>query len=207
MAVPYFILLMALLTLLLLSSTVGTHPTGLSILTLLVLVAGTNASNAGRRPRKRALVLGFFWLVIRWGGPYLGLEDSEMWSKLPFLVFLVDVTGIILIRVANRAIRVDFNTICGAICVYLLNGISWAVLFVLMEGWCPGSFSITGDTGSPSFQQLIYFSFTTITTLGYGDISPINPLVRTLSVFEAMAGVFYVAIVMARLVSVYVDRP
>ena len=77
------------------------------------------------------------------------------------------------------------------------------MVFVLIEGLQPGSFALGDAERGTIWSQLLYFSFTTLTTLGYGDISPLSPVARIWAVFEAICGTFFLAILISRLVSLY----
>ena len=98
---------------------------------------------------------------------------------------------------------VDGNKIVGSICIYILLGLIWAMLYLIIAEAVPGSFN--GVPQAPwleNFSTAVYFSFVTITTLGYGDISPVLPLARFLVLMEAIVGVFYMAILVASLIGV-----
>ncbi|HID49217.1 MAG TPA: two pore domain potassium channel family protein [Chromatiales bacterium] len=92
----------------------------------------------------------------------------------------------------------------GSICVYLLVGISWGILFYLENRIHPGAFRglATGD-GKDEFIELLYYSYVTISTLGYGDITPVSPVARTLAFIEALFGQFYIAILVAGFVGLH----
>lgn len=112
-----------------------------------------------------------------------------------------------------RAPHIDGDTIMGAVCVYLLIGFMWTNLYSLIHVADPGSFSFPahtqmGDQGSIIPEVTFgYYSFVTLTTLGYGDVLPISYRARTLSWMEAVVGVTYMATVIAFLVSrMIVDR-
>jgi hypothetical protein len=98
------------------------------------------------------------------------------------------------------------------VCGYLFLGLAWAVLYVLIEEFRPGSFEISpklvtgGEVVRPLPNVLTYFSFVTLTTVGYGDISPVSPATRTLAWMEAVTGQFYLAVIVAGLVSVLVAK-
>lgn len=96
--------------------------------------------------------------------------------------------------------QVNGAVIQGSICVYLLLGIFWFFLYQIVLFFDPFAFSIPEEITSNS---LFYFSFTTLTTVGYGDVTPINPFAMTLSNAEALVGQIYPAIVIAKLVSLY----
>src|SRR5262249_31801242 len=89
----------------------------------------------------------------------------------------------------------------GSVAVYLLLGLFWAVSYQLVELLQPGSFSIGARKSGIDLQQLGYFSFTTLTTLGLGDILPVSPLARSLVALEALVGQLFPVILIARLVT------
>jgi hypothetical protein len=92
------------------------------------------------------------------------------------------------------------HRIQGAIAAYLLLGVAWAHAYLLVAQSRPGAFSgaVTVDQGARAF---VYFSFVTLTTVGYGDILPVHPAARSLAMLEAVTGPLYLAILVARLVS------
>jgi len=99
-----------------------------------------------------------------------------------------------------RAGPVTSHRIQGGIAAYLLLGLMWAAAYALVETLHPGSFS--GAIGvAGGHRAWIYFSFVTLTTVGYGDILPVSPAARSLAVLEAVTGPLYIAILLARLVS------
>ena len=106
---------------------------------------------------------------------------------------------------------VDLNRIVGAVSVYLLLGLVFALIYSLLEAFQPGAFSLTAvskvaGSHQAMFSELLYFSNVTITTLGYGDINPVSRPARTLATIEAMIGQLYLAIVMARLVGLHITQ-
>lgn len=101
---------------------------------------------------------------------------------------------------------ISLNRIIGAICVYLTLGVMWSIAFSILEGTNPGSFAgLNVADGGDWESDWIYFSFVTITTLGYGDILPLTTTARSLALFEAIVGQFYIAILVAGLVSAYIS--
>ncbi|MEA3302893.1 MAG: potassium channel family protein [Pseudomonadota bacterium] len=93
------------------------------------------------------------------------------------------------------------NRITGAICFYLLLGMIWAIIYLLLMRAEPGSFAgISSTDWQESFLRMIYFSFITLTTLGYGDISAALPVSRFFVYLEAIVGQFYLAILVASLI-------
>ncbi|HEY5715755.1 MAG TPA: ion channel [Psychromonas sp.] len=97
--------------------------------------------------------------------------------------------------------EITINHIVGSICIFLLLGLIWAVLYLLLMELIPVSFSgIEQGSWKVNFSDFIYFSFVTLTTLGFGDLLPKAPLARFLVYMEAVVGVFYMAIVVSSLV-------
>jgi hypothetical protein len=121
------------------------------------------------------------------------------------LVFLVFTTVIILSDVLSGE-EVTADNLYGGICVYLLIGFTWTILYWMTEILYPGSFLIGGSLSSKnnlSAQSLIYYSYVTLTTLGYGDNTPNSPYARSLSILGAIFGVLYVAVFISRLIGLY----
>jgi hypothetical protein len=116
--------------------------------------------------------------------------------------------AIVFVVVSSRSVTVD--SVFGAICAYLLFGLAWALSYWAMYSVAPMAFSFPehrltedGDqlTRVADFSRFIYYSFVTMATLGYGDITPLNRITRTLSWLQTVTGQFYIAVVIAWLVS------
>lgn len=98
---------------------------------------------------------------------------------------------------------IDANKIVGAICIYLLMGLIWALMYLFLAQAIPGAFNgLDQLVWYDNFANVAYYSFVTLTTLGYGDISPVAPVARFLVYMEAVVGVFYMAILVASLIGV-----
>ena len=102
---------------------------------------------------------------------------------------------------------VDANRILGAICIYLLMGLIWALMYLFIAQAIPGAFNgVEQLVWYDNFANVAYYSFVTLTTLGYGDISPVAPIARFLVYMEAVVGVFYMAILVASLIGVGINE-
>ena len=102
--------------------------------------------------------------------------------------------------------QIDSNKIVGAICIYLLIGLIWALLYLFIAQSVPGAFNgLEQAEWYENFADGTYYSFVTLTTLGYGDISPVTPVARFLVYMEAIVGVFYMAILVASLIGMRVS--
>ncbi len=101
---------------------------------------------------------------------------------------------------------VTINRLIGSVCVYMMVAVIFALLNVLTNWLLPGSYDNLRATTLPEqLPEFLYFSFVTITTLGYGDISPVGSLARMLAILEAIFGMFYIAILVASLVGMQVS--
>ncbi|MCD4824802.1 MAG: potassium channel family protein, partial [Phycisphaerae bacterium] len=139
----------------------------------------------------------------------VGLEIVEAVSLTAFLLFLL----VTMVHSVMREEHVTGNTLCRAVSVYLLLGVAWSIMFGLVLHLDGGAFSINvagadGFAARVSGSSLLYLSFCTLTTLGYGDITPISPIAQGLAMIEATLGPLYLAILVARLVAIYTrERP
>ena len=157
----------------------------------------------------------FFWIKLVAMGLSIVLAVTEYFNPnqtIQLLVMmLVLLYCLISVFVASRHVfssqTVDRNLLYGAVCVYLLMGIIWALVYGMIGEYSPESFwGMENANGKIPFDNFIYFSFVTQASLGYGDITPLTPLTRTLACIEVIAGQFYMAILVAGLVSMYLQN-
>lgn len=133
------------------------------------------------------------------------LAGPSLVSTLIFLSF----TLIVLLRAVLRTETISRDTIYGALSVYLLIAFVWGIAYMLLETLQPGGLSMD-MTRHPNHTvdwfDCMFYSFVTLTSLGYGDMVPISAQCRSLSILEAVGGIMYVAVLVARLVGVYTGR-
>jgi hypothetical protein len=116
--------------------------------------------------------------------------------------------GVLAWLITARVFRsggINIYRIYGAVAVYMLLGILWGEFYVMVYLLDPSSFYFDPSTqrGEPPISELIYFSFSTLTTLGLGDIVPVSPVARSMVTFESLVGQLYPAVLLARLVTLY----
>ena len=172
---------------------------------LMTIVLGSAVlAVGGRRSRlAMAIILMTPALAGKWLNhlrPDLIPESLSAVAGMAFLAFVV----VNLFRFILRAPRVDSDVLCAAISAYLLLGLLWALAYILVGSLSPDAFRFT--TGPPDSRSMegfnaFYFSFVTLSTIGFGDIAPVSNVARMLVVMEAITGLFYMAILIARLVS------
>jgi hypothetical protein len=96
--------------------------------------------------------------------------------------------------------------IAAAIVVYMFLGLLWTGAYSTLELLQPGAFAIPAGFSGPATRHLGFFSFTTLTTLGYGDVTPVSPMAQSLATLEALIGQIYLAVLIARLVGIHTAR-
>ncbi|MGY0615256.1 potassium channel family protein [Vibrio sp. FJH11] len=103
--------------------------------------------------------------------------------------------------------HVNSNKVIGSVALFLLLGLMWAIAYLILIEFSPQAFTgMEAISWGQNFSNAAYFSFVTLTTLGYGDISPLTPLAQVIVYLEAITGVFYMAIVVSSLVSSNIDH-
>jgi hypothetical protein len=170
--------------------------------------------SAGRGLRLAMIVLALPTLIAHWT---IHISSSLLPSSVGFAFttgFLALVTLVIMVAVF-RDPAVTADTIVGAVCAYVLIGLTWGTAYSLLVLVSPDSLAVSpalahaarwSEPTSPFTPLLQYYSFTTLATLGYGDISPLSPGARVLSVLEGMTGQLYLAVLVARLVGIHTAR-
>ena len=161
-----------------------------------------------RRNRLVALVIGLPVLAGNWA-PYILPDRFEAASGVIHHSFQVAFLGFAVATILRdilerKVVRAD--DVIGAICGYLLAGIVWGNLYLLVELFSPGSFSVrqamAGQLANRYARQSLFadYSFVTLTSLGSGDVTPSSSPATSLTWLEAMFGQFYIAVIVAQLV-------
>jgi hypothetical protein len=158
--------------------------------------------------RKRVLVIAVALAIPAIAGRWISHFRPDL---VPPPVFLT--AGLVLIAfvVANllrfvlRAPSVNVEVLCASISAYLMLGLLWTVAYWLVDQLNPEAFAFNTSEGRQSISgfNAFYFSFVTLSTVGYGDITPVSKVARMLAAMEAMTGLLYVAVLIARLVAIY----
>jgi hypothetical protein len=176
-----------------------------SILLSLVLLCAVIAVADHKATFFIALVLAVPAIVGRWIShfrPHLVPPPVFLTIALVLIAFVVAN----LLRFVFRAPSVNSEVLCASISAYLMLGIIWTIAYWLVDQLTPGgafAFNTTGEKQSMHGFNAYYFSFITLSTVGYGDITPVSKVARMLAAMEAMTGLLYVAVLIARLVALY----
>ena len=156
------------------------------------------ASVVEERAIRTMIVLGALLVLMRTVREILGLPALLAFSESIWVIACLMAT-VATARYALRPGRVDGERIFAALDVYLLAGLVFAIAYFLVDQASPGAFR----PGPLVRADAIYFSFITIATLGYGDIVPVSETARGLAMLEAIGGQMYLAVLVARMVSLY----
>ena len=198
-------LLIALLMLVLAPLIVGTSSqrsllfgTGI----LVVMLFGVFAVFRHRRALVFALALVVPATIAQVTSFVYGTQHYPQLRLALFAAFL-SFTAVIIIQDVLRAEAVTWDKIQGAVCAYLLIGVAWGLLHSWVGVLDPQAFSGAVQAEGYAGVPMIYYSFVTLTTTGYGDITPVTAHAKSLSILEQLTGTFYVAMLIARLAGLY----
>jgi voltage-gated potassium channel len=125
-------------------------------------------------------------------------------SHLVLLSFFILTAGILIQQFIIQP-KVDSVLLISTIDAYLLIGFAGSLISLIVYELLPGSFNLPVHFGNPQFEDFVYFSFVTLATLGYGDITPIHPVAQTLAILLTVIGQIYFAMVVALAISKYVS--
>jgi hypothetical protein len=176
-----------------------------SILFSLVLLSAVLAI----AERKRVLIIAIVLAIPAIGGRWINHLRPDLVPPSLFLTAGLILVGFVvanLLRFVLRAPSVNVEVLCASIAAYLMLGLMWTMAYWLVDQLTlGGAFSFNTNTGKQSMNgfNAFYFSFITLSTVGYGDITPVSRIARWLAALEAMTGLLYVAVLIARLVALY----
>ncbi len=172
----------------------------------LVMFAAVLVVGARHRTLLVAIGLAVPSLVAKW----VNHARPELVTSEYFLIPAIVFVGFVVVRMVIgivRAPRVDSEVLCAGISAYLLIAILWCLGYILVARVVPNSFVFAVVPHGPDATMVgfkaLYFSLITLSTVGYGDITPSSDPSRMLAMSEAMIGVFYMTILIARLVALY----
>jgi hypothetical protein len=175
----------------------------LVVLNTTVVLTAIYAVSDNRKHLLVAAIIGIPQLIVSWYNVFpLGEQPALLQAVLTVLFY-----GYALLRVLEYVLRgteVVVEKIYAALAVYLLMGFMWASLYDVVATLQPQAFFVSHNQSEPiEFRALVHFSFVTLTSLGYGDVSPVTDQARSLAFLEAIVGNLYLAVLVARLVGMY----
>jgi hypothetical protein len=173
-----------------------------------VIVIGAWAIGRSRRVLALGMTLALAGVSMQWTAVLASSGAAFAAAGLLYTVLLGIMIGEVLRYLLKRE-PVTADKLHGAMAGYLMMALLWAFLYALLDYINPGSFnSAQLDFTKPgTFFHLIYFSFTVLTTVGFGDVTPATDKARSLVMLEEIAGVFFVGVLIARLAGLYPQEP
>jgi hypothetical protein len=199
----------SLLLLIVLLPFVGTDPGDVqsrligNLINMFVLVAAVAAVGRSQLSFLVALLLTLPVLGFQFAGLTLGEQQYLVWSW-GFGALFYAATLSLLLRYVFSTDVMSADKLFGAAAAYMLLGILWAYFYMILQYFYAGSFALQGvPVAAMMPPDLIYFSFVTLTTAGFGDIVPVLPHARSLVNLEQICGTLFVAILIARLAGIY----
>jgi voltage-gated potassium channel len=173
------------------------------VLAILVFAAALYAVLGRGRITAVAFLLGMPAIVVHFENALGFLERLQIVALILGIVFLVFVTGVFIWTVLSDP-SVTADTLAGAVSAYLLVGITYGLAYWMIEQLAPGSFRQTVEPGtSIKPTDYVFFSFVTLTTLGYGDIVPWGGHAKSVAITEAVIGIMYPAVLIGRLIGLH----
>ena len=177
------------------------------VLLTLVLGSAVLAVGAERRTLIIAVALSSPAILSKWihhFAPEIIPAEVFPLTGMAFVGFVV----FHLLRFILRASEVDTEVLCAGIATYLTFGLLWTFAYVLVSRASPNAFSFPPASGKQALSAFdaLYFSYVTLCTVGFGDITPVSSAARMLAVLEALTGTIFLAVLVARLVSMYSDE-
>lgn len=143
-------------------------------------------------------------IITMWMSEIFNFHLLGITSAVISIIFLILIISLMVIKIAQSK-KVGLVDFIEAINIYFLMGIIGSILFRIVYNFLPGdSFNIPGETLQPTV-DFIYFSFVTLSTTGYGDITPIEPFAKSLSIFLSICGQLYLTMIIAVLVGKYLS--
>jgi hypothetical protein len=141
-------------------------------------------------------------LGMRFASMEAGREALFNWALLLHALVYVAVLFLLLRYVFGPEVM-DADRLWGAAAAYLMVGILWCFIFALVELERQQTFLVRGEPAKLELAELLYFSFSTLTTIGFGDVVPLSRSAQMAAVFEGIVGTLFLAILIAKLVGVY----
>jgi Ion channel len=175
---------------------------GLAGMTIPILAVAA----ASDRQRHRRVAVSLAAISVLANGATLPDRGIPLWAGSgASLIFLAYTTYVVLRAVVGSA-HVTPEIVAGALASYVMIGLTWAIAFGVVETRWPGSIHLAGDNAEVRFSDLLYFSYVSLLTIGYGDITPVSAAARTLVVLEGLLGMAFTTVLLAVLVAKALGR-
>ena len=170
----------------------------------LIFLSGIFAISIKKHHPIIAMLISLPFLILMWLSEFVdigGYENIKSFFGMLFLLHMI----ILLLNHIFRQDEVTKEVIFGALVVYLLMGLMWSFGYDLVDSLIPGSFKYP-ENFSKLNNSFAYFSFVTLTTLGYGDITPVSPPAAAMAITQAITGQIYLTVLIAQLMGIKIAQ-
>ncbi len=192
------LLLISLITIIFILPTIEGYSIKNLVSNILISLLLLQTVFAVKTHRKKLIAFALSCIILRWIPGSSDPGTLKIISNACHIVFIVFIVIMLIVQIAKSK-KVSTNVILESVNGYLLLGFIGAVFIVLVEIFQTGSFN-TSNADELEFAEAIYYSFVTMTTLGYGDITPVSNVARSVSIFFSVAGQLYLTILVALLI-------
>jgi len=181
-----------------------------SLFLLANLIAGINLIS-----KKKKLMWFFITLLaiegVLLGSIFIGISDQNIINKIRFIIFFLFYITVAaeIISTIWQAKIIDKSVIFGLISGYISLGFIGFFIYLSVNLWYPNSFNgilVSEISGQAITEELMYFSYITLLTIGYGDITPITPMAQKATIFIGLMGQFYMVIITAIIVGKFISQ-
>lgn len=182
-----------------------------NILFTAIIFFGTYSLDFVKRAQKILIVSGILTICLNWLNHFIGNDVMVLVFSFSFLIYNLFIV-VFMIRHVAKSEKVDITIIINSINGYLLLGILGALLLAMSDEVQKLVYHLDAETihfagkAANGFHDYLYFSFVTMTTLGYGDITPVSSFAKSVTLTIAVAGQFYMTILIAMLVGKYLSN-
>ena len=182
-----------------------------NILFTAIIFFGTFSLDFVKRAQKILIVCGAIPILLNWIDHFFASDVLDLVFSFSFFFYNLFIV-VFMVRHIAKSEKVNVTIIINSINGYLLLGILGAVLLAMVEilqkliyHLDTGAINFAGETAQ-GFHDFLYFGFITLTTLGYGDVTPVSPLAKSLTIVIAISGQLYLTILVAMLVGKFLSR-
>jgi len=176
-----------------------------SLFTIILLVSGVYVASKKICRTIIAALLALPTIMFIWINHFVNIPYFVLVGDCFGILFMA-FTAITVLSFIFREKHVSINVIYSSIVVYLLIAVMWSFVYSAMESVHPGSFKIAKEQIEVGRYLFVYYSFVTITSLGYVDMSPITAQANSFSILEAVTGQIYLVVLVARLVGMHIAQ-
>ena len=173
--------------------------TMISLAGLTVPILAVAAASDSKKHRRVAFTLAVASALAN--GAALSAAGVPAWAGSGVSLIFLAYTTYLVLSVVTRSTSVTPEIVAGALASYVMIGLTWAIAFGVVEMRWPGSIRFAADHAEARFSAVVYFSYVSLLTIGYGDITPVSAAARTLVVLEGLLGMAFTTVLLAVLVA------